>query len=54
MRRFETEEHAMTALQLAGYQQDGAAWIKDGQRVKIKRDSWKADYYIDAARNVRC
>lgn len=47
---FDTEADASVALRLAGYQahnEAAAVYVKNGHKVKIVRDSWKAKYFIE-------
>lgn len=49
MREFETEQEAIAALKIAGYQvvnEPSGVFAKNGHKVKVVRDSWKAKYFI--------
>ena len=49
---YDTEDEATVALRLNGYapyNEAAGIWVKDGYKVKIVRDGWKAKYFIKSA-----
>jgi hypothetical protein len=49
MRAFETEDAAVVALRLSQYlavNEAAGVYAKDGFKVKVVRDPWKAKYFI--------
>lgn len=48
--QFDTEEAAQRVLIDRGFVRDGVTWVKGGQVVEVRRDSWNNKWFVSLRR----